>query len=155
MRVWQEPADGLLKGGMGTLPLAGIGAGPREDLPRIIEAIRERLAAEPDRSRAADEWVTTFILLGRRHPRAVVESLLKGVREMEESTTYQAILEKGEVKGVLKGEKALLLRIGRQRLGVPSPEVGDAIEAIADVGRIESLAERIMNVSTWEQLLRS
>jgi hypothetical protein len=43
------------------------------------------------------------ILMGLRYDSKEVDRLLKGVRSMEESSTYQAILEKGIEKGIEKG----------------------------------------------------
>jgi hypothetical protein len=42
----------------------------------------------------------------------VVDPLLQGVLDMEESTTYQAILRKGTTEGVAQLEE-LLLRLGQ------------------------------------------
>lgn len=72
---------------------------------------------------------------------------------MKESTTYQAILEEGEARAGLKGERRLILMQGTSRFGPPSPQVTAAIEAIDDLDRIERLALRLLEVASWEELL--
>ena len=72
---------------------------------------------------------------------------------MEESVTYQAILRKGEAKGRVEGEWLILLRMGRKRLGEPSPRIVKKIEAIVDESTFSILADRLFDVSTWDELL--
>ena len=91
--------------------------------------------------------------MGLRYPRPVAEQLLKGVRDMEESVTYQAILEKGVARGRAEEARSLLIRFGRRRLGEPDAAARAALQAIADVQRLESLCERVHEAATWEELL--
>ncbi len=76
---------------------------------------------------------------------------------MKESVTYQAILEEGEMKGMAKGlakgMREILLRQGRRHLGVPDAATLARLEAIMDIQRLEQLSDRILDVSTWEELL--
>jgi hypothetical protein len=81
---------------------------------------------------------------------------LAGV-EMEESVTYQAIIEKGvaigEAKGEAKGERRTLLLVGKKRFGPPPPEVVAALEAINDPERLDQLSLRLLDVTSWQELL--
>jgi hypothetical protein len=72
---------------------------------------------------------------------------------MEESVTCQAILEKGRLNGMVEGERLMLLHLGEHRFGPPTAEVKAALEAISDTGRVDSLAERMLDVDTWQELL--
>ncbi len=90
---------------------------------------------------------------------------------MEESVTYQAIiqrglqdrLERGLHQGIQQGvqqgaiseAQRLLLIAGQAKLGPPSTAVKAAVGAINDTGRIESLVARIYTTSTWDELLKS
>jgi predicted transposase YdaD len=105
--------------------------------------------------------------MGLRYQNALVQTLLRGVVNMEESVTYQAILREGEARGEARGEpkgeargkaveaRKLLLLQGRTRFGEPSAEVVAALDALSDVGQLEQLAVRLLQVSSWEKLLRS
>ncbi len=68
---------------------------------------------------------------------------------MEESSTYQSIV----AKGALKGEKKLLMLQGRKRFGPPDVQTTAAIEAITDLDRLEQLGQRLLDVSSWQELL--
>ena len=68
---------------------------------------------------------------------------------MEESSTYQFLL----AKGALKEAKKLLLVQGRNRFGPPDGTIVAAIDAITDLERLEQLGERLLDVSSWQELL--
>ena len=84
---------------------------------------------------------------------------------MKESVTYQAIVEEGVVQGRvqgrlegrlegrLQGEQSILLRMGRKRLGEPSPAVLARVEAIQAEATLATLADRLLDVSSWDELL--
>jgi hypothetical protein len=67
--------------------------------------------------------------------------------DMQESTTYQAILR--------TGEQRLLVRQGTKRFGEPDTATLAAIKAIRDIERLEALGLRIVdpNVRDWNSLL--
>jgi predicted transposase YdaD len=87
----------------------------------------------------------------------VAQSLLKGVREMKESTTYQMIIEEGEALGRAKGRvdeaRALVLRLGQRRFGAPPQQMVEKLNSIQDLAVLESIAEQIVEVQGWDQLL--
>ncbi len=80
---------------------------------------------------------------------------------MKESVTYQAILAEGEAKGRAEGKtegraeeaRSLVLRLGSRRFGAPGPDVEAALAAIGSVDRLEHLAERLLEVESWDELL--
>lgn len=90
---------------------------------------------------------------------------------MEESTTYQEILEKGMERGMERGiergmergmergrlaeAQAMLLRGGSKRFGDPTQQAELAIKAITDIRRLEELMDRLLSgtAMTWDDLL--
>jgi hypothetical protein len=76
---------------------------------------------------------------------------------MEESSTIQAFIEEGRRKGLEEGKageaRRIILRPGRIRFS----EVGDAVvsrlDAISNQEKLEQLAERLLIVSSWDELL--
>jgi predicted transposase YdaD len=149
VRVWEVPPAQWLSAGLGLVPLAPLGAPQAAELPAVIAQMKQRLAHEVTRNQAVELWSAVYILMGLRYPDALIESLLQGVIAMEESVTYQAILRKGEAKEARK----LLLLMGRSRFGEPSPEVVAALEAVTDLNRLEELSVRLLQVSSWQELL--
>jgi hypothetical protein len=79
------------------------------------------------------------------------------VRDMEESVTYQAIIEKGRVMGEAKGriqEARRIVRLqGQRRIGTPDAVVESALNGIAGLERLERLAENLPTATDWTDLL--
>jgi predicted transposase YdaD len=92
---------------------------------------------------------------------------------MQESSTYQAILQEGEAmgeaKGVAKGrvegeakgeaigrvegERRVLLRLGAKRFGEPDVLTLEAIQAIPTTEQLDLLSDRLLEVETWAELM--
>lgn len=161
VRVWELPVEEVLKGPLATLPLAPVTQVPQEELPSVIRRLDARFQAEASPSDAALLWTATYILMGLRFPAEVSKQLLQGVRAMKESSTYQAILEEvrevGRVEGREEGRaeeaQALILRLGRKRLGDASAEAEAVLRSILDRPRLERIAERVLEVESWSDLL--
>jgi predicted transposase YdaD len=157
VRVWQRPVETLLAGGLGTMPLVPLSDVPRQALPGAIHRMEERLSREAPPADAAKLWAATYILMGLRYRPEFAAQLLKGVRAMKESSTYQAILAEGRAEGRAEGQaveaRKILLRQGTKRFGSPDARTQSAIEAISDVERLEQLTERLLDVSSWDELL--
>ena len=70
---------------------------------------------------------------------------------MHESDTYMAILD----EGALKQARRTVLRLGHKKFGPPSNDVVTAVNGIEDLERLERLQDRVLDVSTWQELLPS
>jgi hypothetical protein len=88
------------------------------------------------------------IILAQRG-RSVSPQLFKGVRAMQESVTYQAILDEGRVEALQK----TILRQGRKLFGAADEGTTAAVTAIDDVQRLEFLSDRLLDVKSWRDLL--
>jgi hypothetical protein len=157
IRVWQLPPARLLTGGLGTLPLATISAVTEAELPGIIEEMGRRLKQRDARRVAPELWSAAEILLGLRHSQATVEMLLRGVRSMKESSTYQAIMEEGRQEGRIEGAtealRNVLLDLGSKLLGEPGPRARKVVAQITDLDRLKALVGRLNSVESWHTLL--
>jgi hypothetical protein len=69
---------------------------------------------------------------------------------MHESSTYQMIVEEGELKEV----KKLLSLLGEDRFGPPSEEIKTALANIEDLERLERMVRRVIAASNWQDLLQ-
>ena len=164
IRVWEIPVAEVLAGGLGVLPLAPISDVAQSELPDVIARMKARIDAEAAPQDAAELWTATQILMGLRYSEALAEQLLKGVQDMEDSVTYQAILRKGEQKGEQKGRqegrqegeldeaRRMCLLIGSKRLGDPDETTRARIEALMTREAIEGLTERLLEVENWSEL---
>jgi hypothetical protein len=153
VRLWQLPVERCLDGGLGLVPLAPLGAVTEAELPAVIGRMRQRIDQEATAEEAATLWTAADVLMGLRYSRELVGELLRGVQNMKESVTYQAIVEEGVEKGRLEATRQMLLDVGTERLGEPSEDVERAIGRIADLERLRRLGRRLMHVATWQELL--
>ena len=64
---------------------------------------------------------------------------------MRESVTYRAI--------VAEEAKKILMLMGRKRFGPPDARANAALQRIKGLYRLERLTERLLDVSSWEELL--
>ena len=96
---------------------------------------------------------------------------------LEESSTYQWILNKGVEQGLAQGVAQgmaqgraegvaqgvaqgtveelwrVLILLGRKRFGVVTTTVEAAVRGVADQARLERMAERIFDATNWDDLL--
>jgi predicted transposase YdaD len=152
IRVWEIPAERLLAGGLGTLPLAPISRVTAAEVPEVIRRMRERLGQRRYRHRAAKLWTATYVLMGLRHDEAFTDRLFQEVIAMEESVTYQAIITRGRREEARK----ILLELGKERFRTAAPaHVQAALQAIDELPRLEELTRRLLSVESWEELLQS
>jgi hypothetical protein len=86
-----------------------------------------------------------------RVPRIVSDRVFQGVKAMQQSTTYQGILEDGRIDEA----RRIILRQGRKRFGKPSAAVQAKIEGRANLDQLERLTDRILAASNWQELLES
>ncbi|HTU91217.1 MAG TPA: hypothetical protein VMF69_14150 [Gemmataceae bacterium] len=69
----------------------------------------------------------------------------------EESDTYQYILEQGQLIGAWK----ILLRQGRERFGEADENVRLALESITNLEHLKRMSIRLLQVSSWQELLQT
>ena len=158
IRVWELPVQSLLQGGLGRLALAPVSAVRESELPGVLREMKQRVARVRDRGRLGRWWTAVYVLMGLRYQDALVERLLQGVLDMEESTTYQAIIRKGVAKGRTEGAleevRKLLLRLGQTQFHTEAPaDVQARVEAMQDLDQLEQLLLRVTQVSSWDELL--
>jgi hypothetical protein len=159
VRVWQEPFASLLAAGPGVAPLALLTNEAAADLPSAFGRFRQQLRDDrvPDNVERG-LLGSTFVLCGLRYPPAQIEALYRGLSmTLEESTTYQLILNKGLTQGEARGRtveaQSLVLTLGTQRFGSPAPPAEATLRAIADRERLERIAARLLTATDWNDLL--
>ena len=158
VRLWQVPLETILAGGLSTLPLALLSEAPRSALPHVVEQLAARMESANVAGEAARElWSAAYILAGLRFAPSTLTRVFQGVRQMKESSTYQAILREGRTEGRTEGRlaeaRALLLRQGTHKFGPPTRGERSRLSAVRSLERLEALAERLLDVQSWEELL--
>ncbi len=102
IRVWEQPVESVLNGGLGTLPMAPVSDLAGMEPTEVIRRMKHRISREskPDKGLF---WSATGLLMGLRFSSKEISKLLRGVRGMKESSFYQMILEEGKAEGEAKG----------------------------------------------------
>ncbi len=154
VRLWELPADRLLAGGVGLLPLATLGQLNQtipieEALSGVVRQVVERIRDETAAPQTRDLLTAAYILTGLRVSPDEARHLFRGVRAMRESSTFMAILDEGRVDEARK----IILRQGRLRFGEPGSTVLSAIEGIEDIDRLELMCDRMIQATSWQDLL--
>ncbi len=145
---------GLLAGGLGTLPLATIAAVGRGQLPDVFGRVRDRINHELPPAEAAELRLATGLLMSLRHRRPVVESLVRGVRDMKESWLYQEIAAEGRAEGRVEGERTLLVAQATRRFGRPPAAVLDRLNGMTDADELTRLGVALFDATGWDDWLR-
>jgi predicted transposase YdaD len=158
VRLWEQPVETLLTGGLGTLPLAPLGqlpqgTTPEESLPPVIGRLVERMTAELPQAEAARLLTAAFVLAGMRLSRETAIQMFQGVRAMKDSTTYQYIVDEGVAIGRVQEARDFLLLVGRDRFGEPDAATEVALQAITSLDRLHQLGRRLVTASGWQELL--
>jgi predicted transposase YdaD len=160
LRLWEWPVEALLAGGLATVPLAPLcrlpeGMSLEDGMRWVLSRVLERLDREGEPALVRRLLTATFVLCGLRLDRNQVRALFQGVRAMRESDTYQAILDEGRAEGRAEGAQRTLLHLGRKTLGEPDEAARHALLGITDLERLDRLSERLLEVSTWQELLQT
>jgi hypothetical protein len=157
VRVWMQTAQLWLRGPLGMAPLAVLGRlsddrHPVQSLPEVIRGLEEQLrTARLPRPQRAEMMTTAWLLCGLRVSRRQANRLFSGVAIMRESSTYLALIEEGEVRGVRRA----ILKFGTRRFGPADAATTAALEAITNLARLDRMAERVHEVVGWKELLET
>ena len=151
VRLWQEGPELYLTAGIDLLPLVPLTAVDAAEHPSLVQRMGDRIDQEAP-NRADKLWLATLLLMGLRYSDEFAISLLKGVRAMHQSTTYERILRDGR----LDEARRFIRRQGTQRYGEPDAETVAEIAAIVDIDRLEGLGDKILHpdIKSWEDLLK-
>jgi hypothetical protein len=158
VRLWEQPVELFLEGGLGLLPLASLcrmaaGKSVEEGLREVILAIDRRLAQETDHAKAVRVMTAAFILAGLRVQKDALTSIFEGVKIMHESTAFDAILDEGRAEGRVEGALRILLRFGRKQCGAPNASIEASLAAIRDLDRLERMFDALDTAKSWDDLL--
>jgi hypothetical protein len=125
--------------------------GVEEGLSLVIEKLLTRLRSEAPPDTARKLITAAYWLSGLRVNQDIADALFRRISDMglEESTTYQAVMQ----KGASREGRRMLLRMGRAKWGPASDSALAAIESISDLDRLEMLGERLLTVDGWDELL--
>ena len=153
VRLWQEPADRILQGGLSSLPLATLCLMPPDkpltsSLRETADRIRRRLHLETNEAEADRLMQATYLLTGLRVDRSELSKIFEGVEMKEKLAAYDEAIEEGRIKAIR--------RQGRKMFGEPDAAVDAELKAMIDEpdpDRIDRLLDAVLTAKSWQELL--
>jgi len=158
VRLWQQPLELFLSGGLALLPLAPL-CQLAEDVPLeqalrgVVHQIDQRLSTEAPYARAVQLMTAAFVLTGLRAGRQNLSEIFRGVKVMHESSAFELYEEKGRQEGRVEEGQRLLLLLGGNRFGAPDAPTQSALRAIRDLDRLERMAGAVLTAPSWQEFL--
>jgi hypothetical protein len=154
VRLWERPAEDLLRADLGVVPLAMLGRLPEnlsleDGLTAVAQRVLERITKEAPPDRARKLLTDAYLLTGLRLRRDAAARIFRGVRAMQESDTYLAILEEGQEKAT----RASILAVGEERLGTPDESIRVQLSNITDLARLVRMVRRAAKAASWQEIL--
>jgi hypothetical protein len=154
VRIWERSVDELLAAGLGVAPLAMLGRLPEnmsleDGLTWVAQRVVERITQEAPPDQATKLVTDAYLLTGLRVRRDVAARIFRGVRAMQESDTYLAILDEGREK---EAREALLV-FGEERFGQPEESIKVRLSTVTDLGRLRRMIRRAAKAATWQEIL--
>jgi hypothetical protein len=70
---------------------------------------------------------------------------------MQESDSYLAIFDEGQVKGARDDIRI----IGEERFGAPTESVRAQLSAVTDLPRLKRMVRRAVKAESWEEILNT
>jgi hypothetical protein len=154
VRVWEIPAEKLLRGVLGTAPLAVLGQLPQGvelqvGLTGVAQQLIQRLDAEASEGQRRNLLTAAFLLTGMRVPRDVSRTVFAGVKAMHESDTYMAVIDEGREIQL----KTDIRKIAVRRYGGIDDGTNTKLQGITDLERLERIFDRLLDAPDWQDLL--
>ena len=147
IRLWEQDPQPLLAN-RALLPLATLARSNRPNL------LLEQVVAEVDRIEEQGQLRTLAacvdVLAGLRFEKDLVRRLLSE-EIMEESVTYQDIIQKGRQRGKQEEAVLIVIRLLTLRLGLLDPVLQQRIEGLS-ITRLEELSEALLDFKTATDL---
>jgi hypothetical protein len=153
-RIWQRPARRLLRCGPGVLPLSVLGALPpgasaEAGVADVVDLLCRRIQPTMNQEEIRYILTSAFVLAGLRLTREQAKRAFRGVPAVEESTTYQYILEQGGIREARKW----LLQQGAAKFGAPPQMVKATIQELEDLPRLERMGLRLVTADSWDEVV--
>jgi predicted transposase YdaD len=157
IKIWELDPKPFLQGSLTLLPLAPLTSFPRHELPSIVDHIKQRFDREAELPQKGRLWTATKVLMGLKYDDALTELLLQGVVGMEDSVTYQSMVrrasETARESGRAEEARKVLRRLGTREHGPLPADLNALLEQISDLDQLEGLIDRVLLISSWEELL--
>ena len=154
VRLWDRPAEELLRADLGVVPLAMLARLPESGsleagLSALAQRVAERIIKDAPPDRARKLLTDAYLLTGLRLRRDGAARIFRGVRAMHESDTYLAILDEGQEKAT----REAILAFCEERLGMPDESIKVQFSNVTDLDRLKRMVRRAAKAASWQEIL--
>ena len=154
VRLWDRPAEELLRADLGVVPLAMLARLPESGsleagLSALAQRVAERIIKDAPPDRARKLLTDAYLLTGLRLRRDGAARIFRGVRAMHESDTYLAILDEGQEKATREN----ILAFCEERLGMPDESIKVQFSNVTDLDRLKRMVRRAAKAAGWQEIL--
>jgi hypothetical protein len=122
-----------------------------DGLAAVAQRVAERVTSEAPPERAKKLLTDAYLLTGLRIRRDAAARIFRGIRVMQESDTYLAIIDEGQEKCARDD----VLIIGEERFGPPTESVKAQLNAVTDLARLKRMVRRAVKAADWHEILDS
>jgi hypothetical protein len=160
-RLWEKDVDEMFEG-LGTISLTPLAKFAPERLPEVVRRMEEVIETKAKGDTKDKLWFLAYSSMGLRYPPEQVNQMLahkmayfyeiKEFRRVLSDGYYQGQSE-GQPQGQIEGTKHWVITLGKRRLGEPSAEVRQALDAVQSLDRLEQLAARVLKGASWQEVL--
>ena len=128
-------------------------------MPALLTRASDRIRHEAN-VETGDRLMTAIgFLLQLRNETMTAEELIRKVPNILKLGPFRTLLEeayaKGYAEGYAEGIRRTILVQGRKKFVQPTAEQTSVLSATTDLDWLESLSVNLLDVTTWEELLRS
>lgn len=165
VRVWEYPADTLLSSGLGIAPLGLLTDDAVTRLAELVPKLADRVKREIPDVGMQDRFLSgSYLLLGLRYDECEIESVFRGVQEMEESSTYRALINKGlnrglvlgrdegRTEGLIAGLRLSIVTLLEQKFGSVPNEMLSKIQMTTDAAKLENAIRQTVTIQSVVEL---
>jgi hypothetical protein len=118
-------------------------------LATVAQRVVERLLREAPPDQAKKLLTDAYLSSDLRMQREMATRIFQGVRAMQESATYLAILDEGREKATRES----ILLVGDERLGPPEESVKAQLNLVTDLDRLKRMVRCAAKATNWQEIL--
>jgi hypothetical protein len=159
IRLWEQPLERMLTGGLGLLPLATLAAMPEgvsraDAMPEILRRIQERLARESTQEQGDQFRTWTCTLAGIHLTESEIREIVRRSQSMiddilKESSFWTVLKELAECKAL----QEQIIRRGTRKFGGMDKEVEAHLAEIGDLPHLERMLDSTFTANSWDEVL--
>jgi hypothetical protein len=155
IKVWEVSAETLLTGPLALTPLAPVANVRPIDVPDLVRRVSLRATRESEPDVSGRLLTAVGILLTMRYGNVATNDLLSQFPEIRDMAPFKKFLDDGRAEGRAEEARAALLRHGQKKFAAaPTSKQVAFVNSITDLDRLHSLSDRLLDVSTWDDLFK-